>query len=124
MVSGVKNDSAFLQDSVSGYLLTGYRVGDVTPYAGLSWSRSSAASMNSTGVRALDTAVAKTIGRTGNNQHTYTLGLRWDFHSGMDVKVQWDAIRGAPDSMLHYRWEQPGWTGQTHVLSAVLDFAF
>ncbi len=124
MVSGVKHDSAFFQDSVSGYFLTGYRVGDVTPFAGLSWSRSSAAILNSTGVPVLDTAVANTIGRTGSNQHTYTLGLRWDFHPGMDVKVQWDAIRGAPDSTFLYRWEQPGWTGQTHVLSAVLDFAF
>ncbi len=124
MVSGVKHESAFFQDGVAGYFLTGYRVGDVTPYAGLSWSRSSAASMNRTGVPVLDTAVASTISRTGSNQHTYTLGLRWDFHSGMDVKVQWDAVRGDPDSKFLYRWEQPGWNGQTHVVSAVLDFAF
>jgi hypothetical protein len=124
MVSGVKHDSAFFQDSVSGYFLTGYRVGDVTPFVGLSWSRSNPASLNSTGVPVLDTAVANTIGRTGSNQHTYTLGLRWDFYSGMDIKVQWDAIRGAPDSVFLYRWEQPGWNGQTHVLSATLDFAF
>lgn len=124
MVSGVKHDSVFFQDSVSGYLLTGYRVGDVTPYAGLSWSRSSPATLSSTGVPALDAAVVSTIARTGSNQHTYTLGLRWDFHSGMDAKIQWDAIRGAPESTFLYRWEQPGWTGQTHVLSAVVDFAF
>jgi hypothetical protein len=124
MASGVKHDSIFFQDYVSGYLLTGYRMGDITPFAGLSWSKSSAASLNSTGVPALDTALVNTIARTGSNQHTYTLGLRWDFHSGMDAKLQWDAIRGAPDSTILYRWEQPGWTGQTHVLSAVVDFAF
>jgi hypothetical protein len=124
MVSGAKHDSAVIQDSVAGYLLTGYRVGDVTPFAGLSWSLSNPAILNSTGVPALDAAVASAINETHSDQHTYTLGLRWDFHPGMDVKVQWDAIRGIPDSKFLYRWEQPGWDGQTHVLSAVFDFAF
>jgi hypothetical protein len=124
MVSGVKHESAFFQDSVSGYLLTGYRIGDVTPYAGLSWSRTNPTIPNSTGIPALDSAVVNTVGRTGSNQNTYTLGLRWDFHTGMDIKLQWDAIRGHPDSTFVYRWEQPSWTGQTHVLSTVFDFAF
>ncbi|MGZ5619743.1 MAG: hypothetical protein ACXWFG_02650 [Methylobacter sp.] len=124
MVSGVKHESAFFQDSVSGYVLTGYRVGDITPYAGLSWSRSNPTIPNSTGIPAIDNAVVSAIGRTDSNQNTYTLGLRWDFYSGMDVKVQWDAVRGRSDSTFLYRWEQPSWTGQTHVLSTVLDFAF
>lgn len=124
MVSGVKHQSAFFQDGVAGYLLTGYRMGDVTPYAGLSWSRNNPASLNSTGIAALDATVTGAINETHTDQHTYTLGLRWDFYSGMDVKVQWDAIRGNPDSKFLYRWEQPGWTGQAHVLSAVVDFAF
>ncbi|MFI3156303.1 MAG: hypothetical protein QX199_09105 [Methylococcaceae bacterium] len=124
MASGAKHESAFFQDGVAGYLLTGYRVGDVTPFAGLSWSRSNPAFLNSTGVPALDAAVTGAIDETHSDQHTYTLGLRWDCHSGMDIKVQWDAIRGTPKSKFLYRWEQPGWTGQTHVLSAVVDFAF
>ncbi|MGZ5614890.1 MAG: hypothetical protein ACXWE2_09555, partial [Methylobacter sp.] len=119
MVSGITHQSAFFQDSVSGYLLTGYRIGDVTPFAGLSWSRTTPTFPNSTGVPALDTAVVNTVGRTASNQHTYTLGLRWDFYTGMDVKLQWDAIVGNPDSTFLYRWEQPNWTGQTHVLSTV-----
>lgn len=124
MVSGAKNQSATFQDGVAGYLLTGYRVGAVTPYAGLSWNRNNAASLSGTGVAALDAALKDAIGESHSDQHTYTLGLRWDFRAGMDVKVQWDAIRGSPGSKFMYRWEQPGWTGQTHVLSAVVDFAF
>ncbi|WP_333876874.1 hypothetical protein [Methylobacter sp.] len=124
MVSGAKHESAFFQDGVAGYLLTGYRVGDITPYAGLSWSRNNPATVHSTGIPALDAAVTGAIDETHSDQHTYTLGLRWDLYSGMDVKVQWDAVRGSPGSKFLYRWEQPGWTGQTHVLSAVVDFAF
>lgn len=124
MISGVKHDSVFFQDSISGYLLAGYRMGDFTPYAGLSWSHSSPARLRAIGVPALDQAVSAAIGRTGSNQHTFTLGLRWDFRPGMDIKVQWDAIRGAPNSTFLYRWEQPSWNGETHVLSAALDFAF
>lgn len=124
MVSGFKHQSAFFQDGVAGYFLTGYRVGDVTPYAGLSWSRNDPAALNTTGIAALDAAVTGAINETHTDQRTYTLGLRWDFYSGMDIKVQWDAIRGTPDSKFLYRWEQPDWTGQAHVLSAVVDFAF
>ncbi len=124
MVSGTKHDSAFFQDGVAGYLLAGYRVSDVTPYAGISWSRNNPAFLNSTGVAALDAAVTAAINETHSDQHTYTLGLRWDFRPGMDIKVQWDAVRGTPGSKFLYRWEQPGWTGQTHVLSTVVDFAF
>lgn len=124
MVSGVKHDSAFFQDGVAGYLLAGYRVGDLTPYAGLSWNRSGRAHVGATGVPALDAAVLAAEGETRSNQHTYTLGLRWDFHPGMDLKAQWDVVRGSPGSKFLYRWEQPGWNGQTQVLSLVLDFAF
>ncbi|MGR8929539.1 MAG: hypothetical protein ACU836_02780 [Gammaproteobacteria bacterium] len=124
MVSGVKHQSAFFQDSVSGYLLGGYRIGSVTPYAGFSWSTSSPAHLGSTGSILLDRAVAQTIARTHTNQHTFTLGMRWDFRSGMDIKAQWDAIEGSSDSIFLYRWEQPGWNGRMHVLSLTFDFAF
>lgn len=124
MVSGVKYDSVFFQDSISGFLLGGYRVGDLTPYAGLSWSSSSPAHLGTTGSPALDGFVSSTIARTGMDQHTYTLGVRWDFYPGMDVKLQWDSVLGSPASTLLYRWEQPGWSGQVHALSLALDFAF
>lgn len=124
MVSGAKHASAFFQDGVAGYFLAGYRVGDVTPYAGLSWSRTRGDTIASTGVPALDAAVSGAIGETHSDQHTYTLGLRWDFLPGMDLKAQWDAIRGSSDSRFLYRNEQPGWSGQTHVVTVALDFAF
>ncbi|MDO9105737.1 MAG: hypothetical protein Q7U57_12355 [Methylovulum sp.] len=124
MASGVKYDTALFQDSIAGYFLAGYRLGEVTPYAGLSWSRSSATRLDSTGIPAFDAAIASAIGLSSTNQHTYTLGLRWDFHTGMDLKVQWDAVCGASDSVFLYRWDQPGWNGQTQVWSAALDFAF
>ncbi|WP_367154385.1 hypothetical protein [Methylomonas sp. HYX-M1] len=124
LISGVKQDSAFLQESVSGYLLGGYRLGDFTPYAGLSWSSSTPARLNSTGSAGLDVLVKSAIARTGLDQHTFTLGLRWDFYPGMDLKAQWDVMQGSPDSRLLYRWESGDWNGRMQVLSLALDFAF
>lgn len=124
MVSGVTSDSAFFQDAISGYFLTGYRIGDFTPFAGLSWSKSTPDALQPTRIAALDAGIAQTIGRTGTEQHTFTLGVRWDFHPGMDLKLQWDAIQGGPDSTYYYRWEQADWNGRMQVLNMAFDFAF
>ncbi|PPD34689.1 MAG: hypothetical protein CTY19_03600 [Methylomonas sp.] len=124
MVSGVTSDSAFFQDAVCGYFLTGYRIGEFTPFAGLSWSKSTPDTLQSTRVPALDAAIVNTIGRTETNQHTFTLGVRWDFHPGMDLKLQWDAIQGDTNSLYNYRWEQADWDGRMQVLNMAFDFAF
>ncbi|POZ54062.1 hypothetical protein AADEFJLK_01105 [Methylovulum psychrotolerans] len=124
MVSGAVHETASLQDNFAGYLLAGYRVGAVTPYAGLSWSQAATNTIGRTKIPLLDAAVAKAIGASHSNQHTFMLGLRWDFYRGMDAKIQWDTVLGSPDSVFLVRGEQPGWNGQTDVLSATLDFAY
>lgn len=124
MVSGVKSDSSFFQDAVAGYLLAGYRIGDFTPFAGLSWSKSIPDKLNSTGVATVDAGVVSAIARTQTDQHTFTLGVRWDFYPGMDLKLQWDAIQGNPTSVYNYRCEQPDWNGRMQVLNMAFDFAF
>jgi hypothetical protein len=124
MVSAAVHETASLQDNFAGYLLAGYRVGAVTPYAGLSWSQAATNTIGRTKIPLLDAAVAKAIGASHSNQHTFMLGLRWDFYRGMDAKIQWDTVLGSPDSVFLVRGEQPGWNGQTDVLSATLDFAY
>ena len=53
-----------------------------------------------------------------------TLGLRWDFRTNMDLKLQYDAVRGSSDSILPTRRDTPGWNGRTDVISIVTDFIF
>ena len=59
-----------------------------------------------------------------SDQHTFTLGTRWDFYHNLALKAQWDGIRGQPDSVRSYRDEQPDWSGHMDVFSLTLDFVF
>ena len=59
-----------------------------------------------------------------SDQQTYTLGMRWDVRQNMALKMQWDAIRGKPDSRFPFATSKPGWNGRTNVMSLSLDFVF
>ena len=59
-----------------------------------------------------------------SDQHTTSLGLRWDFRENMDLKIQFDAIRGKPGSVFPFRNESSNWNGRTNVLTMAMDFVF
>lgn len=80
-----------------GYVSAGRRFGDVTPFAVAAWARPSTgpetgradwsalpggAQLQGAAVMAVD------VGRI--DQHTASLGLRWDFSHTAALKVQWD----------------------------------
>ena len=120
-------DSAVFENSRSGYFVAGYRVGQVTPFLGYSWSRSSAKVL-STGLAGpasvLDTYVASVMAAAHRDQHTATLGVRWDFARNFDLKAQLDRVRGTPTSVGLVHNVTPAWNGCTDVLSVALDFMF
>ena len=121
-------DSAVFEDSRSGYFVTGYRLGQVTPFLGYSWSRSSAKALN-TGLTGaanadLNAEVLRIMAASHRDQHTETLGVRWDFSRHMDFKVQLDRIRGTPTSLGLVHDATAAWNGCTDVYSLALDFTF
>ena len=128
-LSRIRQDSVILENSRSGMLVVGYRVGEVTPFTGYSWVKSDAKHL-STGLpnvgvlTQINSGVASVMADSHSNQHTTTLGLRWDFRRDMALKVQADAIRGTPESIFPYRRETTRWNGNTNVLSTTLDFIF
>lgn len=124
MLSQIRQESLAFQDSRAAYLLVGYRLGKLTPYAGYSRVSSSPKPTVIGLPPQLDAAVAGIMADSHSNQHTVTVGLRWNVRDNTALKVQLDAIRGSPDSIFPYRWEQPGWNGRTRVVSAVVDFVF
>jgi len=129
MLNRSVQDSVLFQDARAGYLLGGYRIGRFTPFAGYSWTRSKAKSFASglpdlPPLAPLNAAVASVLADSRANQHTWSAGLRWDVLPNADIKLQFDAIRGSPDSIFPYRGEQPGWSGRTNVLSVAFDFVF
>lgn len=131
MLSRVEHSSAAFQNWQAGYALAGYRLGAFTPFVGYSWIRSQARSNDSgipDGVSAqldqLNAATRMVFADSHSHQNTTSLGIRWDFMANMDLKVQYDLIRGKPTSTFPYRDETNTWNGKTNILSVVLDFVF
>ena len=121
-------DSAMFEDDRSGYVIAGYRVGQVTPFAGYSWIFSTPKPVN-TGLPApyapLIAAVNSIVMDSHSDQHTISLGARWDFRTNMALKAQYDLQRGSGTSVFPVRREQlPAWNGSTNVFSLALDFIF
>ena len=129
MLNHIRHESGVFQNSNAGYVLAGYRFGTLTPFAGVSWS-DTAFKHYSTGLPsggafdALNNGFNSLMVASAVNQKTYTLGMRWDFRQDMALKVQWDGIRGQPESRFPFAHVGSGWKGRADVLSLSLDFIF
>jgi hypothetical protein len=103
-------------------------LGNVSPYIGYAWAKSSAKSLASglSGpmAAAMDPVIADVLKRTHVDQQTTTLGLRWDFARNLDLKAQFDFVQGDASSTFLYNQVQSGWDGRTTVFSLALDFVF
>lgn len=121
MASETRYDTSAYQDSRAAYLIAGYRLGDLTPYVGRSYTRSSAKPLSAGGRQA---DVDSLSAGTGTDQFTNFIGARWDFRRDMALKAQIDFVRGSPDSQYLVRWRQPGYDGRMNVFSLALDFIF
>ena len=129
MLSRIRHNSVAFENSRSGMLIVGYRVGEVTPFAGYSWVRSNAKQLdtglpNAGALALINSSVAAVLADSHSDQATTTLGLRWDFRRNTALKLQADAIRGSPRSIFPYRRETASWNEHTNVLSVALDFIF
>lgn len=58
-----------------------------------------------------------------NDQHTFSLGARWDFHAQMALKVQWDRVRIRANGGVLWSNTTPE-PGRADIGSIVLDFVF
>ena len=131
MLSRIQHESASYQDSRAGYLLAGYRLGTLTPFAGYSWTRSKAKDVRSglpdfvPAFAQINAGLAGSLARVHTDQKTWTFGTRWDFRQNMALKGQVDMIRGKPDSIFLYPSSTPGqFDGKLNVFSLALDFVF
>jgi hypothetical protein len=134
---GRMNAHSFLGDKSAAYLSAGYRLGDLTPYAGYSAAR---ANMQ-TQVAGLDTsalppqlAVPAARLNAGLNQllssvaqqRSITAGVRWDLHPDYALKLQADRVTPRQGSSGTFINVQPEFRSgrPVTVLSAALDFVF
>lgn len=129
MVNRIEQDSPAYEDSKGGYVLAAYRLGAMTPYLGFSRSFSSAGSLPSSqdpifGAFLNSVLTPGMVAQSHIDQHTYTLGGRWDFQKNLALKAQVDWIRGKPSSTFLFKNPNPGWDGNMTVFSLALDFVF
>jgi hypothetical protein len=129
MLSQTRQQSATYENTRAGYLIGGYRVGEFTPFAGVSWSKSRRAAY-STGLPnvppfdALNEALAIFLAKGHTDHYTAILGARWDFRRNMALKAQLDMIRGKADSLFLFGPTRADFNGKLNVFSAGLDFVF
>lgn len=129
MLNRIRQETDIFEDSHAGYVMAGYRVGAVTPFAGVSrWVSSggpySAGLPNVGPLGDLSAGYTQFMAASRSYQTTYSLGARWDFRENMALKLQWDAIRGNSSSRFPFATTTPEWNGRTNVLTAVMDFVF
>lgn len=118
MLNHIEHRSRAFQDSNGGYALLGYRIGQVTPYAGYSW-------VDSRSRRGANNPAEAAVMADGHAvQKTSMLGVRWDIYRNTALKGQWDRIQGQPTSIFPYRRESAAWDGRMDVFSVTLDFVF
>lgn len=132
MYGRINHETEAYEDSRSGFIIGSYRLGAFTPYLGYSRTKSTPVNITTDltatfgpvlGPALVQGARDLTKG-THANQHTTTLGVRWDFYKNIALKVQLDEIRGASDSVFPYRGANPTWDGHMRIIGASLDFVF
>lgn len=114
-------------DLHAGYFSLGYRLGRWTPYfllSGIESNGSAPAQLSST--TGLPDFADILGGMTHFNQHTVALGARYDWSTGVALKMQADrvTVRGASDSALLWSRPDKSWAGRATVWSVTVDFAF
>jgi hypothetical protein len=119
MLNQITHESQFYLGSRASYVLVAYGLGAVMPYVGMSRSLSDAVPTG------LDPVTEHLVAHSYTDQHTYTLGGRWDFRKNMALKGQVDWLRGKPASVFLFKGAESGdWSGKMTVFSLALDFVF
>lgn len=124
MLGRITHESAAYEDSRAGFVIASCRMGRFTPYLGYAQTRSKPVGIATTITPALDALAGSLPRGTHSDQHTITLGTRWDFQPNRALKVQLDLVRGQPDSVFLFRGPDVRRNGRMNVLGTTLDFVF
>lgn len=134
--AGWLDTESALGEKIAGYVSGGYRWGTLTPYATYSrvelLSKSSAEGLSTAGLPPQLAPVAAGLNAGLNDilgapeQQNFALGGRWDYHTGMALKLQVDFIDVLGDSPGTFINQQPGFQrgGSAQVFSLATVFVF
>jgi hypothetical protein len=124
MFSRIRYQTPLFEDSRAAFIVASYRMEPLTPFIGYSQVKSLTKEIPLTGNFGADATAPVFSSFSHADQHTITVGARWDFRENMALKLQFDRIRGKPESVFPFRGPNPQWDGRMKVLSVALDFTF
>lgn len=121
----IRKAGGFLADSHGWYVLGGYRIGNLTPYAIAARQRTSYDPVPASGIPMLDGFVNGLLMAGNTSQKSWSAGVRWDFAKNLALKAQYDRItpnNGSNAGLLMYGGSTP--LGSQNVVSVTLDTVF
>lgn len=124
MASRIHHQAKSYEEGRAAYLIAAYRQGPVTPYLGYSRVKSTPEALTAPLPPSLLAQLSQLVAQTHSDQHTVTIGARWDFRENLALKAQADLIRGTPRSVFSFPFGASGWSGRMNVFSLALDFVF
>lgn len=127
MYSHIDSKDDAHSDLHTGYFSLGYRMGRWTPYFTL--SAVEADGSPTPGLDGLPESVGFAeifVGTTDINQHTVSLGARYEWSPQVAVKLQADRTKVRRPADFVLLWNEPDstWSGRATLFSATVDFVF
>lgn len=132
-VSNLMSDKSMFRRR-QGYVSVGYHVGDFLPYVTYAASLAPAAlrvghdwtPLLGPAAGQLQTAALAAANILRSEQHTVSLGVRWDFLSNAALKIQWDHVRVKDNGwgLWYAALRAGGAPGRADLVSATVDFVF
>ena len=117
-----ESDTRIVPEGLNIMALVGYRLGSVTPYAGLASSDT-----RDTDVPAVlppGSPLHAALRANNIEQRTSFLGLRWDIVDGVAAKLQLDRVHADDPRGGYYVVGKSGWDGHSTLISATLEMVF
>lgn len=123
--------NSFSADSTAAYVTGGMRFGKFTPY--VTYARqyidneTSEAGVDLPASAALDAGLNSALATGNTAQHTTSVGVRWDFMSNVDAKLQFDHVKHDGNSYGSLKGYAAGVAPSVkryNVLTATVDYIF
>ena len=115
----------FIPDTSGRYVLAGYRIGKLTPYA-MYAEREVDSARSSTVVPAVGPLIPLAAGVNaliaGTEQNSSSVGIRWEAASSVAVKFQYDYVD--PEGAGLFANVKPGFDGPVNVFGIAIDVVF
>lgn len=126
MLDRAESDTLLVNDFYAGYATVSYRLGEWSPFisfAAIETDKSSRASGFPPGSPP-DRQIRTAIDETRIDQHTTSVGVRYDFMENTALKFQVDRLWAHDSDSSMMRNAEPDWDGRATILTMSLDFVF